>query len=640
MLTPIDGDYSRFHERFPSPWLDLATRSMPTTHTSVLDWCEYLWNQQPVLQEAYQRVIGYFRTEIEIDSKHSTGWLTTQEKDKCLETFEQMELLRHICTMLNDHGCYGNSFVTLLTPTTRILVCPRCGSSTPIADMAEKSKIYGLRIIGKKFHARCLGNCHLGSGYDGPFIVDHLEKEDDSNLKLIHWSPKFIEIQPSIVTGECDYYWRIQQELVDSIKRLNPLDLSLTPWSMLEAILEGLPIFKFRKDSIFHMKDPCLAGLPNGGWGIGRVIRSYRELWGLQLYKCHNEALCVDYVIPTRFITPDLTSGSSGGSTPINAYMSEDLADFQASIDAAQRTKRVDPAAWHFLPFPIRSTILGGDAKSLIMPDMQQAAVDSVLNANGIPVQFYRGDLQLQTAGVSLRLFEASQYQLTDNISRFLRWLAYQLFKRRSWPLLKLSLRRGAYADNIERLMMKLQLAQSQWLSREEALKDLSVDSDTQRRQIQEEAKLDMKMQQQLAEEAESASFGQTISQGVSPLTGAPAGQAAPGGQPAAQGAPGAGTPAGMAAAPGMTAAPQGQSAINPNQPMSPDELMAAGEAKAQELFILEPSQRNSELRALKQANEGLWMATKKALDDLEYQAQRAGGEMLKQQQRQAAGGM
>ena len=79
----------------------------------------------------------------------------------------------------------------------------------------------------------------------------------------------------------------------------------------------------------------------------------------------------------------------------------------------------------------------------------------------------------------------------------------------------------------------------------------------------------------------------------------------------------------------GMPSPVQSYLSSNANVPITPSEMLETAEALAQELQALPASQRNSELRQLKQHNELMHSAVTQALKDLRSRASSAGASML-----------
>jgi hypothetical protein len=175
------------------------------------------------------------------------------------------------------------------------------------------------------------------------------------------------------------------------------------------------------------------------------------------------------------------------------------------------------------------------------------------------------------------------------------------------------------------------------------ALKMLGLNYGDEQRTIMEEARNQQEAQANMQQEMEQASFGQQISQGGAMP---PGGGMMPGGQPGQ--APGV-MPGGAAGAPPaaaggattgvdpttgqpMGAGPVTQMVDSGGLPQTPEEMMAAAESLAQQLLGLPESQKDSELRALKDKNPTLHALVRASLDQIRSQARSQGGAQLMQQ--------
>ena len=69
------------------------------------------------------------------------------------------------------------------------------------------------------------------------------------------------------------------------------------------------------------------------------------------------------------------------------------------------------------------------------------------------------------------------------------------------------------------------------------------------------------------------------------------------------------------------------------NTPQTPEDMMATAESIAQQLLGMPESQKDSELRALKQKNEVLHSLVRAKMDQIRGQARSQGGNMLMSQE-------
>jgi hypothetical protein len=627
-------------ESFPSPWLDLASAAMPTNIKDALRWCEYVYQNNGTYSMAMERTVSYFLTSIELGAADARDSLGDDEKEKWATFFEDtLGALAVLQNMDRDRSCYGNAFASVIKPFRRLLTCPDCGSAYPLEVVADPAyaETFHYRFTDTfQFYAHC-PKCKVerGRGYRGAFKVNDLPDDLESKLKVKIWPVHEMEIRHDLFSGENQYIWNIPEDYRRDIRKGNILALSKAPIPVLEAVRDN-QLFMFDEDVIFHMREPTLGGLRNRGWGLSRVLTNYRDLWHVQVLRRYNEAICLDYIIPFRVLTPEARSGSGAGKGALlDPLTSMDGMELRGQVMSMLRKRRQDPAAWNFLPFPVKYQALGGEASELAPHELIAQGQEQLLNAAGTPVELYRGSLQLQTAPVSLRLFEATWHHLVHDNNSFLRWLVGQVSQLLSWEVVRATMRRVTYADDFNKQMAQLQLMMGQAISQTTGLKALGMEWKDEQRLIAEESKYQSELQSEVQEEMEQAAFGEQIAKGQ---------PAMPGGAPQAPGQPAAAPPPGAGGAPVPAGAdPSGMGGMSPvnqllqgfgeNTPVTPQDMLSAAQGLASQLLSLPETQRRSELMALKQRNAVLHSLVKSHMEQMRTQARSAGQAMMLGQQ-------
>jgi hypothetical protein len=606
---------------FGDPFNDIATTQMPTTMQSALWWSEYIWTINGTYRMAMERIVSYFITDLEIG-----GDASDDEKKKYEDYLvKKLNVLSFLSILMKDRLCYGNGFASVLVPFRRYLQCPKTG------DM------YPLKVVYNNFNFdfspdfEFIATCPK-TGWRGPWQVIDKPREESDQLVLKRWSPHEIEILHDPYTDEVSYLWRIPEHYKRMVKEGNLFHLERVSLQVLEAIKHN-KLFRFNPDTIFHMKEPTLAGIRNMGWGLPRSLVNYRQIWYIQVLRRYNEAIALDYVIPFRLITPAPGPGSAAGGVmtqdPMSIYSA---GDYRSQIKNMINRRRRDPAAWQVLPFPVNYQMLGADAKQLAPTELITQGYDTLLNETGTPVEFYQGNLSLQAAPVALRLFESTHRQLVTDANNFLQWLVDNISRIMSWELLDCSLKRVTIADDMQKQMSALQLMMGQQLSGTSGLKAIGYDWETKQKLIADEARKQQEMQARMQEEMQQAGFAAEIAKGMNPATqqqGAP-----PQGGGAVQGGgnpPGPDAQSAMGA--GGTPVSNYIQTMGPNTPVTPNDLQAAAAQLAQELLGLPESVKDSELRKLKQFNPTLHSIVRAKLDEMRQQMRLQGGAMMQQQQ-------
>lgn len=609
---------------FPDPFTDYASLQMPESMIHVLRWCEFIVSTNGAYRTALQRVLSYFITDIEISDADD------KEKEKYEEFLhDTLGIYRWLHAVGFDYLTYGNSFVSVLMPFRRYLLCPKCAVEFPLRVVYEGSE-FDFKWVEFEFHAKC-PRCK----YNGKWRHQDRRGGPDG-IRIRRWSPHEIELIWDPYTDDVDYIWKIPADYRKQITDGHLYQLERANMEVIQAIKRN-EYMRFSKDTVFHLKEDALAGIRNRGWGISRVLSNFRQAWYVQVLHRYNEAIALDYIIPFRVITPQ--PGPGGGSPEAkDPVFNFGLGNFTGRVNAMLKRRRRDPAAWNILPFPVQYQALGGDAKALAPKDLLDQGVELLLNNVGVPVELFKGSLQIQTAPAALRLFESHWTHLVHNLNRFLRFVANRLAELLSWEKATLKLTRVTTADDLNKQMAKLQLMTGHQISQQTGLKSVGVDWKDEFRRMLEEQKFQAEEEQKMQEEMDQAGVMQQMAQGQG-MPGQPGQQGSAQDASGGQGGQGGQQGQQQGGGPQPTASPVQQALANlpqgDNVKISPQELLQQAQTLAQQILQLPESQKDSELIQLKKANPTLHALVKSQIDGMRQQARTAGGAMLMSQQQQ-----
>lgn len=619
-------------ERFPDPFCDIASLSMPESIQTALRWTEYVMNANGPYRQAIDRVVSYFITDVEI---YDIGENTTgrEEKEKFRVFLEDTLSIKNTLHSIGlDYMAYGNSFTSLLVPFRRYLACKKCGLEMPL-DKVHNSPQCAFKWQNFEFHATC-PKCKVSGAWR------HIDRRsgDSEQMHVKRWSPHEIDILWDPYSNECSYVWKIPQDYRALIKNGHLHHLERASWEVIQAIKNEQNLM-FDKGVIYHLKEDALAGMRNRGWGISRVLTNFRQAWYYQILHRYNEAVALDYVIPFRVITPAPRGGDAQSSDPVHTI---NLSNFSARVNSMLRARRTDPARWNVLPFPVNYQALGGDASQLAPRELLDQGLETLLKCIGMPVELFNGTLQLQAAPAALRLFEANWSHLPHNMNRFLTDLANNIAKVMSWEPVGAKLMRVTHADDLNRQMAKLQLMQGQQISKTTGLKSVGLDYEEETKRMLEEERIYAEEQERMQKEMEQAQTMKDLSQQTDMMGGVgqpgagatgmpPQGGAAPQG---GGGAPPAGPP-GMPAPGQPTAVDQFlmQRQNSGSIPRTPEDLQQQAQLIANQLLSMPESQKDSELIKLKRGDNTMHALVTSIIDDIRQQARSQGGAMMMQQQ-------
>lgn len=386
---------------YPDPFLSYSTMLMPKTIDETLRWCEHLWLRNGTYAQAMKRVVAYFLTKVEIIGA------ADQEKARFEELLnETMKVDVQLFYLGMDYMAYGNSFSSLIVPFKRMLRNPKTRTEIPIDRVDYEFK-------GGKFH------------WTDPKTNEAVVSEKpidrrittESEVGIKRWSPHQIKIQYHPVSGRKVYLWQPPADIIKKVKQGDKFILRDMPWEMVQAILDD-KLFEFNPDIIYHMCEDALAGIDTAGWGISHMIPNFMQAYYIQMAKLYNEVLMNEYILPFRAVTP--AKGNQGKTDPL---ISGNMGSFNSKILGMLKQHRRNPGGWHALPFPIEYQSLGGEGAQINTYDHIGAAMDELLNASGVPAEFYKGTISFQALPSALRLFQNSWPHLVSHFNGWLDWL-------------------------------------------------------------------------------------------------------------------------------------------------------------------------------------------------------------------------
>jgi len=611
-------------EPFPDPFLDYSSLAMPETLEDALRWCEYLLSANGVYRSAVDRVVSYFITDVEIGDtdRHTKDLYSSFLND----TLGIHSLLRQVAL---DYMCYGNCFLSLVVPFRRSLSCPGCGFEAPLKQVYNNPKFKFQWNF--EFKASC-PFCN----FEGKWTHVDRRADEEDKISVKRWNPHEMELLWDPYTDDVSHIWKIPTYYKQQITKGNLYHLERAPWEVVQAIKHNNYLL-FDPGVIYHAKEDTLAGILNKGWGISRVLTNFRQAWYVQVLHRFNEAIGLDYIIPFRVITPEPRKGGANGEMS-DPLFTVDLGGFTGQVNSMLRRRRQDPASWHTLPFPIQYQALGGEASQMAPHELMDQAMDTLLNAVGVPVDFYKGSMTIQAAPTALRLMESNWSHLTHMLNKCLQWLVKGLSTTLSWDEVTAKLARPSHADDLNRQLAKLQLMTARQISQTTGLKSVGLAFEDEQAQMLEEEKFVAEKSTETQEEMEAMGMGDLMASGQM-AAGDPA---AAGGDPAAMGgAPGGAPPAagGAPAAPPVAGGapvdpvqaviamlPQGQ-----NQRISPQEMLSNASVIAQQLFAMPEGQKDSALRQIKNRAPHIHQLVKSQLETMRQQAGNQGVAMAQQ---------
>jgi hypothetical protein len=594
--------FSGKNRKFTDPFLLPSSNSMPTTLQGALDMCLFLYFMNPQYRRSAMRLIGHFITRIEF--KDDDG--DKKERDELLDFLrDSLDIYGAMQSMGEEWSAYGNSFFRINFPFDRFLIDRRSG----------KLKLYALDMFGP--NAKYMFDelkyevpdptCMKPDGTSEKQIkLDFMDRPstDLSRVSLRKLDPRRVDLRHSWISGRTRVVWRFEDVLIKEIKDGHIWQVNETPIGMLRAMKDGQD-FLFNEDEIFHFKAPTISGISNNGWGVPEIMANYRAIHNVQVYRKIDEAVGLDYMLPFRLFTPGVKSIEGGGQT-------HDIGMWTSFIEQVIKRRREDLFAMHALPFPTEYQEAGGNGKNLTPTESMQYADNNLMEAMGIPIELWRGTLNIQEIPTTLRLFENTFHFLFRGFDAFLRWAVRRILDQQGREQIGVALILPSMADDLEERNIYLQLAAGGEVSRQKAYRPFGIEDPVQEAKIrmeedieiqkeQQKIQADFQRQQQMGSIDQEIAAEQQQSGGGDPSQGAPQGAA---GQ-----------------------APAGSSS-------TPLDIQQQGQQKAQEWSqITDVGDRRKAMDQVKQSNPNLYDVAKQDLEEMRSQGASQGRKSVTQPQ-------
>ncbi len=452
-LNIPQADWNNYSDPFILP----SSAGFPANLETAHDLAEYLFFLHPEYAAASARLVSHFCTGIEW--KGEVGGQGEREE---LEGI----LLNHIDLKGSwrqlglNYSCFGNGLATLYRPFDRYLL-DRRGPRTRFWELAMFRDLPGVQYDWENMSYEVpdplmlkregsLGREKALSNKVKFEIYDH-ESRDVSRLHVRHLDPRHVVLDEAM-SGRMEVYDKFDPEFISQIKNNQLFQIAETPLAILRAISQN-KVLRYNQGEVFHLKEPTIQGLSNRGWGISPVLRNFRAIQQLSVYRKIDEVVGREYALPFRVITPDFKAGTD--ETAIRMAMGAWGHQIRHMVQARRQNEQVI----HTLPFPVAYQEFGATGKNLSTTDHLTFQQNTLFNALGYPAEIFNGSMQIQGLPTALRMLEANFHFLYHGFDQFSKWVTRRVQEFRQQDYIEPVLQRPQMADDIEQRQVWLQMA-------------------------------------------------------------------------------------------------------------------------------------------------------------------------------------
>lgn len=437
--------------RYPNQFFDLSQQYMPPTIKELFRWCTFYFYNSPLIGAAIKKMTRYPITDLILEDTHES---VKQLWDDILNT--NLKIKSRLIEVNQDRGVYGNCFVSLHLPFTRMLKCLKCGESAPIGQWDWR---FG---SGYKF----LGKCKCGE--DGELSVKDIPFKDVKKVRLLRWNPENFEIKFNEYTGNRIYLYTVPRRLRMAVQAGDKDILQDLPLIVIQAVKDQKKI-RMNMDNFFHMQNPTLAE-QDQGWGKPVIIHVLKDMFYFYTLRRAQEAIAMEHIVPFDIIYPM-------PNAQMDPYVHSDLSSWRNQVASIIDKHRRDPNFKAIIPIPVGFGRLGGDGKALLLGPELQYITQTVVGGMGIPNEFLFGGLSWTGSSVSLRTLENDFIQARCDLLDLVVWIKDKLRIWFSLPDIK-SMKFADFrmADDIQRNQQLIGLNAAGKVSDKTMLTELGYD--------------------------------------------------------------------------------------------------------------------------------------------------------------------
>ena len=494
-----------------NPFRTFSSAVYPRTIDQVLIWAQWFWDRNAKYRTVIQKVISYFVSGINVTQTNKNESSDTDAvADVKAMLIDQYDLLNFANRVGVELAAMGNVFISCEKPISRMLLCPTedCGWIMALKQLI-KGKEY--EWDGKHFTGTC-PKC----GRKVIYKIHDQETTDAEGrkVKFVFRDPQDMYIQYNRLTDTFLYYYKMPDDIRNAILRGDPVYLQNTPQVFLEAASEQA-LIQFHEEDFFAARTYTLSTSDRRykGWGLPLFMPSFDNMLRLQHLDKFNEAITLDYIAPTRIVSPQPQNLQAGLQDPNRAPLSGNM--FKSFIESSLRRVKENPTTWIVSPVPVQYQLIGGEGKELAPVDLMEWYVTQFNSDTGIPQEFRQTTFQVVAPSMGMRMFERQWRPNTRPIDKCVRWAGQHICDVERAENMRVTLDVTSFVEDDMNKQMRFSLMQGGVISKTETLRSLGIE-------FEEDVKTrinEMKKEQELMQKEKKDQQDREMVGGVIPPT-------------------------------------------------------------------------------------------------------------------------
>jgi len=444
---------------------------------SMIDLCEHFLVNEGLIATIVSKLASYVVTDIVTDVKDR------EAANKIIDILDRnriLEMLVHFNAVVLG---YGNLFLSVMKPFTRVLRCKKCGFEDKIARFRVVTISARYEIVG------ICEKCKQRTVFD---VQDIIQTNKTYIFKI--WDPRDIVIDVDPIGHKNRYILKVPKQIINRIKRYSatpiPTTLNINPqmvykFGEIKAFLETLDLnflkaIKHKKGILFapgevlHVRRIGNFAFWESVWGLPIHAAALEDLIAYSILKRYRNYLARERTIPLRFVYPQISG---------EIIKLLDLKTHASNVIKAFEQWARNKSTIHYIPIPVGMLNLGAEGAMINLEPMIQSLEQKIIMSCNVPQEFVYGGISSWTgSSIALRMLENHLRFLLNIDARILNYIkdkialiegVYEELKD-----IKLRLASPRTVDDIAKQRIMLELNQRNLLSDSTLLKELGVDPD------------------------------------------------------------------------------------------------------------------------------------------------------------------
>jgi hypothetical protein len=151
------------------------------------------------------------------------------------------------------------------------------------------------------------------------------------------------------------------------------------------------------------------------------------------------------------------------------------MSQWRSEMQKMIATHRADRTAIHALPFKADYSEHGGNGKQMVMHELVQAHIQQLFDGIGMPIEMFRGSMQVDQAPNAIRMFERSYEWLFQTLNGLLKFIAGTVQRALDTDEIEVRLKRPVMSYDAEWMNIKMQLAANREVPRSDVYPEMGI---------------------------------------------------------------------------------------------------------------------------------------------------------------------